>query len=175
MTKSTFKVLWLGGGGLLATWFAVTPSDTPGKARITVAEHPAAIHEVTADNLLAQEARLREHAGGVPLDSSTRNPFLFGSKKAADASQPSGATPAAVAPAAPPPVQPSLNLAGMAERQTPQGVKRTAIISGDGQLYLVTEGEMVAGRYRVITVDSDAVTLRDEGGTELRLVLRTSQ
>ena len=57
----------------------------------------------------------------------------------------------------------------MAERQTPQGVKRTAIISGDGQLYLVTEGEMVAGRYRVVTVDSDAVTLRDDAGTELRL------
>ena len=111
----------------------------------------------------------------VPLDSSTRNPFLFGSKRGSGPPQPSGATPAAVAPAAAPPVQPSLNLAGMAERQTPQGVRRTAIISGDGQLYLVTEGEMVAGRYRVITVDSDAVTLRDEGGTELRLVLRTSQ
>src|SRR5437870_5743264 len=145
MTKSTFKVLWLGGGGLLATWFAVTPSDTPGKAKITVAERPAAIHEVTADNLIAQEARLREHAGSVPLGSSTRNPFRFGSKKAADAMQPSAAAPAATTPVVPAPVQPSLNLAGIAERQTPQGVRRMAIISGDGQLYLVTEGEMVAG------------------------------
>ena len=169
MTKSTFKVLWLGGGGLLATWFAVTPSDTPGKAKITVAERPAAIHEVTADNLIAQEVRLREHGGSVPLGSSTRNPFRFGSKQAIDAPQPSAATPAAVAQAAPPPVQPSLSLSGIAERKTPQGAKRTAIISGDGQLYLVTEGEMVAGRYRVITVDSDAVTLRDDAGTELRL------
>ena len=175
MTKSTLKALWLGGGGLLATWFAVTPSDTPGKAKITVVE-PAAIHEVTADNLIAQEARLREHAGGVPLADSTRNPFRFGSQKAADVSPSSGAPPMAAAPASPPPpVQPSLRLFGMAESKTPQGTKRIASISGDGQLYLVTEGEMVAGRYRVITVDSDAVTLRDDAGTELRLAFPRSQ
>src|SRR6202035_1672663 len=68
MTKSTLKALWLGAGGLLAMWLAVTPSGTtPGKSRIAAADRPVAIHESTADNLAAQEARLRNHAGGVPL------------------------------------------------------------------------------------------------------------
>ena len=69
------------------------------------------------------------------------------------------------------PVQSPLTLSGIAGRNTPEGIQRTAIISGDGQLYLVTEGELVAGRLRVMTVDSDAVTLKDENGIETRLVL----
>jgi hypothetical protein len=174
MTKSTLKALWIGGGGLLATWLAVTPSDTtPGKATIAVAERPVAIHESTADTLAAQEGRLRDRVGGVALGSSTRNPFRFGSKKPAGAMPQIGSPAAAVVPPVPPaPAQPSLSLAGIAERKTPDGNKRTAIISGGGQLYLVTEGEMVAGRYLVVTVDSDAVTLRDDNGTSIRLSLK---
>ena len=173
MTKSTLKALWLGGGGVLATWLAVTPSDTTlGKSSVTVAERPAAIHESTADNLVRQEARLRDHAGSVPLGASTRNPFRFGARKPASAPPPSGSSATPAVPSAPDlPARPSLSLSGIAERKTPQGNTRTAIISGDGQLYLVTEGDTVAGAYRVVTVDSDAVTLRDERGSDIRLVL----
>lgn len=174
MTKSTLKALWLGGGGLLAAWLAVTPSDmTPGTSRIAVAERPVVIHESTADNLVAQEARLRNRAGSVPQGSSTRNPFRFGSRKPPSGLPDPGSAAAPVVPAAPAaPAQPSLSLSGIAERKTPQGNKRTAIISGDGQLYLVTEGEIVAGRYRVVIVDSDAVTLRDDNGADTRLSLK---
>jgi hypothetical protein len=174
MTKSTLKALWLGAGGLLAMWLAVTPSGTsPGKSRSAVAEHPMAIHESTADNLAAQEARLRKHAGSVPLSSSTRNPFRFGSRKPDGITPQRGSAVAPVVPDAPPaPAEPSLILSGIAESRIPQGTKRTAIVSGGGQLYLVTEGEMVAGRYRVVTVDSDAVTLRDGNGTDIRLILK---
>jgi hypothetical protein len=174
MTKSTLKALWLGAGGLLAMWLAVTPSGTtPGKSRIAAADRPVAIHESTADNLAAQEARLRNHAGGVPLSSSTRNPFRFGSRKPDAATPQRGSAGAPVVSDAPPgPAQPSLILSGIAESRIPQGARRTAIISGGGQLYLVTEGDMVAGRYRVVTVDSDAVTLRDENGTDIRLSLK---
>jgi hypothetical protein len=170
MTKSTLKALWLGGGGLLATWLAVTPTDTaPGKSRVAVAERPVVIHESTADNLVAQVARLRDQAGNVQLASSTRNPFRFGSSKPAGTMPQPGSAAPVVSAAPPAPAQPSLSLSGIAERKTPQGNERTAIISGAGQLYLVKEGEMVAGRYRVVSVDSDAVTLRDDNGTEIRL------
>jgi hypothetical protein len=77
-----------------------------------------------------------------------------------------------VSDAPPGPAQPSLILSGIAESRIPRGTRRTAIISGGGQLYLVTEGDMVAGRYRVVTVDSDAVTLRDDNGTDIRLSLK---
>ena len=81
--------------------------------------------------------------------------------------------PAAIAPAAPvAPPAPSYTLSGIAERNTPEGRKRTAVISGAGQLYLVGEGEMVDGRYLVVRVDPEAVLLRDQTGTELSLVLR---
>jgi hypothetical protein len=69
------------------------------------------------------------------------------------------------------PAPPTFTLSGIAERNTPEGRKRTAIISGDGQLYLVGEGERVAGRYTVVTIDADAVLMRDQVGSELRLVL----
>jgi hypothetical protein len=173
MTKPTLKALFV-AGGLLGTWLAVTPSDTtPGRSRIGVAERPAAIRESTADNLVSQEARLRDHAGTAPLGSSKRNPFRFGSRKPDGvAPQRGSAAPPVIAAAPPAPPQPDLNFLGVAESKTPQGTRRTAIISGGGQLYLVTEGEPVAGRYRVVTVDSDAVTLRDDSGTEIRLNLK---
>lgn len=170
MTKSTLKTLWLTGGGLVATWFAGELATTPRNTSQTAPpERPAAIHETMADELTAQEARLRRQPA-VQLKPSSRNPFRFAAKQSEPTTMPPQRS-AAAAPVAPAPVQPSLSLSGIAERKTPQGTVRTAIISGDGQLYLVAEGEMVAGRYRVIAVDSDAVTLRDESGGEIRLVL----
>ena len=50
-----------------------------------------------------------------------------------------------------------LKLSGIAQKAG----KRTAIISGDGQVYLVGEGDSVAGRYTVVTIDPEAVLLRD--------------
>jgi hypothetical protein len=174
MTKSTLKALWIGGGGLLAAWFAVTPSDTThGKTTTAVAERPVAIRESTADTLAAEEGRLRDHAGSVAPGSSMRNPFRFGSGKPAGAVPQTGSPAAPVAAPEPPaPAQPSLSLSGIAESKTPQGTRRTAIISGGGQLYLVTEGQTVAGRYLVVTVDSDAVTLREDNGASTRLSLK---
>jgi hypothetical protein len=46
------------------------------------------------------------------------------------------------------------------------------VISGEGQLYLVTEGQVVGGRYTVVRIDAEAVLLRDQTGTELTLALR---
>ena len=60
-----------------------------------------------------------------------------------------------------------LKLSGMAQ----QGGKRTAIIVGQGQIYLVGEGESLAGRYTVVAVDAEAIVLRDADGTEQRLLL----
>jgi hypothetical protein len=50
-------------------------------------------------------------------------------------------------------------------------LRRTAVISGDGQMYFVSEGDSVAGRYTVSRIDPEAVVLRDADGAELRLVL----
>jgi hypothetical protein len=171
MTKSALTTIWFTGGGLLATWLAMAPNQRAARTLDKpVIDRSAAAREVTADDLNAQGARLRQHLNVEGLRQSTRNPFTFGSKPAVSAPTPARGPAATDAPA--PPVAPSLALSGIAERNTPQGTVRTAIISSEGQLYLVTEGEPVGARYHVGKVDSDGVVLRDERGTETRLTLR---
>ena len=120
---------------------------------------------------MLQETALRDRAVNAPLRPSTRNPFRFAKRISPEAPRPSALVPSAVPSTPAPPPPPSLSLSGIADRKTPEGRKRTAIISGEGQVYLAAEGDSVAGRYHVVTVDSDAVTLRDDDGTETRLIL----
>ena len=122
---------------------------------------------MSVDDLIAQASKLGGHLDRLPLRSSTRNPFRF--VEAPRVSRLSAAN-AAPVPLAVPPPPPPLVLSGIAERKTPQGQTRTAILAGDMQVYLVAEGDSVAGRYRVVKIDSDAVVLRDEAGVETRLV-----
>jgi hypothetical protein len=177
ITKSTLKAV-IAGGGVLATWFAVGPNHgAPGPVAPPV-ERAAEAHETAANELSVLSKKLRERDSGGVLRASTRNPFRFGAGKirtpaASRAGGSATSLPEPVAPSAPmTPPGPSYTLSGIAERNTPEGRKRTAVISGAGQLYLVGEGEMVAGRYLVVRVDPEGVVLRDQTGTELSLVLR---
>jgi hypothetical protein len=52
-------------------------------------------------------------------------------------------------------------LIGVAEDTTTDGLVRTAIISGPGQLYVVKEGDRVTSRYRVARISPDVVELDD--------------
>jgi hypothetical protein len=72
------------------------------------------------------------------------------------------------------PPQPSLKLAGIAEDIDADGTpQRTAIISGEGQLYMAKEGESVTVRYRVTKISADVVELMDLATqTPRRLALR---
>jgi hypothetical protein len=73
-----------------------------------------------------------------------------------------------------PPAEPAIELVGVAEDRTKDGIVRTAIVSSlSGDLYLVKEGETIVDRYKVKAVGPDAVDLSDllSGGTR-RLTLR---
>jgi hypothetical protein len=172
MTKTTLKALWLGGGGLLATWLAVAPNQHVRPSAPTSIQRSAAVNEPSADDLLTQAARLRERIKAVTPRASTRNPFRFnGSKVAASRVPPTPPPPVELAPvdvALPP----SLTLNGVTGKQTSEGVRRTAVISGGGQMYFVSEGDSVAGRYTVVKIDPEAVVLRDPNGAEVRLSLQ---
>jgi len=67
------------------------------------------------------------------------------------------------------PTPPSLTLKLSGVAQT--AGKRTAIIAGESQIYLVAEGDLVAGRYTVVKIDPEAVLLRDVDGVDQRLIL----
>jgi hypothetical protein len=101
---------------------------------------------------------------------------LFSFRSARGRAEPtpvSVAAPARVeAPPLPKPL-PSLKLAGVAEDPGDDGPARTAIISGEGQLFTVKEGENVTTRYRVVKISADVVELLDlTDHTVRRLALR---
>jgi hypothetical protein len=76
------------------------------------------------------------------------------------------------APALPP--EPPLQLAGVAEQETDGVTVRTAMITADSdELFMLTVGASLGGRYKVTAISSDAVELSDlvTGGTR-RLALR---
>jgi hypothetical protein len=68
---------------------------------------------------------------------------------------------------------PALKLSGIAEDATANGVVRTAIISGFGQLFVAKEGEQVTARYRIVRISADVVELIDiQDAITFRLALR---
>jgi hypothetical protein len=167
MTRTTLKALWFGGGGILATWLAVSPNGgAPPTPPATEVRRPA--DSAKLEDLSAQAKRLRDRAAATKLRESTRNPFRFHSPKPIPHSPPVRTVQASPEPASPAtPTPPALTLSGIAQKAG----KRTAIITGAGQLYLAGDGDAVAGRYVVVKVDPEAVLLRDDAGTEHRLAL----
>src|SRR5438132_103762 len=98
MTKTTLNAL-LAGGGLVATWLAVTPAPAPPASNLAATPRASAAREVTVDDLNLQEARLREHLGAVPLRPTGRNPFRFGKGTTPEATHQTVLTPAPLPPA----------------------------------------------------------------------------
>jgi hypothetical protein len=170
MTRTAFKALWFGGGGVLATWLAVSPTPaTPAAAPTNGVQSAASSREPTAEGLDAQAERLRERVKAVEFRPSTRNPFRFSSPRPSvprSASLNPDVRAIALDSAVPSvPRAPRLTLSGVA---TTAG-KRRAVITSEGQIYLVGKGDSFAGRYTVIEVESDAVLIRDGADTEQRL------
>ena len=172
MTRTTLKALWFGGGSILATWLAVSPEPAvPSASQTSAVQQPASASQPGAEQLSAQAVRLRERSASVTLRPSTRNPFQYSSKKLAEdpgAAQDNDVQAAAIDAATPAaPSRPALTLSGVARTAG----KRTAIITIDGQIYLVSDGATFAGGYTVVKVDPETVLIRDASGAEQRLVL----
>lgn len=165
-----------GAGLLLLAWLA----SAAGLARQTsepehVSEPGGTGTPPLAAEVEAQTLRLKTRLAAAPAPQEPlRNPFTFAPR--ASTGRRSAPTREAVVEPAPigPPAEPAIELIGVAENETPDGVRRTAIISAlGGELFLVKEGETVAARYRVGAVSGDAVELQDLLlGTVRRLALR---
>jgi hypothetical protein len=155
-----------GLGTLVAAYLAAansSPLQNTDAARERSARATATSGTQTiVSEVQAQAARLRTRMQQAPVpDRNPRNPFAFAEvapkPRAAEVVHATVADSPAVAPAPPP-----LTLMGMAEDETPQGVRRTAVISGAADaVYMVTEGETLIGRYRVAKIGADAIELDD--------------
>jgi hypothetical protein len=137
-----------------AAWFsaAMTPGRPPAASHEI---QPAAI-DASGAALASEIARLRERLrpDATPR-AGNRNPFVFRSR---EYTRPA---PRMNVPAEPPkpdvptePTRSTLSLAGIAEDPDPagNGVARTAIIAGNGQVFLAKEGDTVTDRDVTLTV-----------------------
>ena len=159
------------GGGLAAWLVGATTSNHPVAHAPIVDRAPI---ERRGAELETEMSRFREHMrpSAMPRQPA-RNLFKF------RASQPHAAPAVAAAPApAPenvpaPPLLPPMRLVGVAEDPGADGPLRSAFISGDGQLFIAKEGDIVMLRYKVTKISADVVELTDTAdGTVRRLALR---
>jgi hypothetical protein len=145
-------------GGALAVWLAAAATSGIRENRAPSSSSVTPI-ELRGAELASEIARLHERLRptAAPQQHPARNLFQFRSSKPRSAPAQAPALTETASALVPPP----LKLSGIAEDPGPDGPLRTAIISGQGQLFLVKEGEMVTSRYRVAKISADVVELVD--------------
>lgn len=172
---------WIIGAAVCGAWLASAAGVTR-QARVTPTTPPPAdvvqLDALAAD-VQAQASRLRARLAQAPAPNSRpRNPFRFA--PAPSQRQVRVATTRSVAPEATvfeiagPPAEPPLDLVGVAETSTADGLVRTAMMTGDhGELIMAIAGQRILGRYDVVAIDAEGVELKDaQTGAVRRLVLR---
>ena len=166
MTRGRIAALLL-GTAVCTAWLASAAGVTrqARAARATPREPDASQFDALASDVQTQAGRLRARLAQAPTPrDTTRNPFRFADRQPrAPQRAPRDLTPAA-APIAIEPVvrEPSLQLIGVAETKTKDGVVRTAMITGGyNELMMVTPGQRILGRYEVVVISQDAVELKD--------------
>jgi len=161
-------------GGALLAWLAGAATSNREIEQAPLVRPPAI--DTRGAELATEIARLHERLRPTAVPNQPgRNVFSFRSARLRTAPPPIVLPqPALVeAPALLTPAQPALKLAGVAEDPGADGPVRTAIITGDGQLFTVKEGETVTRRYRVVRISADVVELLDlDDNSVRRLALR---
>jgi hypothetical protein len=161
-------------GAALVAWLAgaATSNHTILPAAVV---HQTAIEKRGAE-LAVEIERLHERlAPSVAPSAPGRNLFVFHAAAPRQASPPVAPAPRpAITDLAPPPVAlPPLKLSGIAEDPGDDGPIRVAFIAGEGQLFMVKEGETVTPRYRVAKISAEVVELTDVIDNSIRrLALR---
>jgi hypothetical protein len=166
-----------GGALLLLAWLSSASglmrqtSDAPEPARPVETAGAATL----AADVQAQAERLKTRLAAAPAPQEPfRNPFVFAPREQTPRRE--RPAPAEIPPpaafAAPP--EPAIELIGVATSESPKGPVRTAILSAlSGELFLVKEGDVIAGRFRIAAVGADVVELTDVvSGVSRRLALK---
>ena len=173
----------VGAAGIAAGWLmgssvSQSPSSAPS-ATTEARRGPRALGSTAPREPLAPYTeQLRLKLQEQPRSpSSGRNPFVFGSRRAAPAmtvrSPRAEAPEVPAAPEPPPqPPKPRFQLTGMASNQKDGVTTWTAIILDGNGLLFVTAGDKLSGGYLVTKIQEGAVTIMDPSGVEQVLKLR---
>ena len=160
-------------GAALVAWLAGAATSNHVIPAAPVVLH-SSIDQRGAD-LAGEIERLHERLAPVATPRTPgRNLFAFRTLAARPAAPIAPAPRPAITEVAPAPVALlPLKLSGIAEDAGADGPVRIAFISGDGQLFMVKEGETVTPRYRVTRISADVVELIDVIDSSIRrLALR---
>jgi len=155
-------------GAILVACLAA--ANMPSQDAAVETAHASRVRAVQPDAIAAdvqsQATRLHQRMSEAPAPSaSVRNPFAFGAApRTPHAAPPTDIVRATVAPDPAPAVEPApaLLLMGIAEETMAAGPTRTSIIGEGDTIFMVVEGESVAGRYKVNKIGADAVELEDQ-------------
>lgn len=160
------RIVWFGVSTLaIASWFA--SASTTGVRPPVIPPAPPRISalDLSVASLQSEVGRLHERLGPTAAPTRSRDLFRFGGRAPKRVTGPGRvrAVPQAVPEAAVPvvPPAPPLSLIGIAEDAVADGVVRTAIVSGLGDVFLVKTGESIRDRYRIGSVSADAVQIID--------------
>ena len=159
-------------GGALLAWLAGAATSNREIAPAPISR--SAPIEARGAELAVEVARLHERLRPTATPRQPgRNLFTFHAAVVRSAPAPVAAPRPALVEAPAALAMPALKLAGIAEDIGPDGPVRTAIISGEGQLFMVKQGENVTPRYTVARISEDVVELTDVNNNTLRrLALR---
>jgi hypothetical protein len=160
--------------GALIAWLAGAMTSNHTIPSVT-ATAPSSIEKRGAELAIEIERLHQRLAPGVTPRSPSRNLFSFHAAAARPVSPPAAAAPRpALTAFAPAPIGlPPLKLSGVAEDPGDDGPVRIAFIAGEGQLFMVKEGETVTPRYKVAKISADVVELTDVVDNSIRrLALR---
>ncbi|MEO6237802.1 MAG: hypothetical protein ABIQ52_12450 [Vicinamibacterales bacterium] len=162
------SAVYVVGGALLFAYLAAANMPSPGSP---APHRPPEAVATTGSNSLAGEVRahaskLASRLAEAPApDEHSRNPFSFAARPRLSRDANRGTLVVAAVAAEPAPAVipvPALTLMGVAEETVAGGVRRTAVIGGEGDtIYLVIEGQRVGDRYKVTKIGADAVELED--------------
>lgn len=160
------RIVWFGVSTLaIASWLASAATSGVRPAVVPLPPIRPSVLDLSMTSLQAEVGRLHERLGPTATPTRSRDLFKFQARPSKRRSPLGQGTPAPqAAPAADvvvAPPRPPLTLIGVAEDLTPDGVVRTAIVSGFGDVFLVKMGESISGRYQVGQVSGEAVVLTD--------------
>src|SRR6185295_16786616 len=141
------------GGAAIGAWLAGAATSNHGIPPASFMPKPPI--DLRGEELANEIARLQERLRPTSQPRQPgRNLFAFRAR-AAQARPAAVVEPPVMAPALPAAsALPSFKLAGIAEDETADGPVRTAITSGEGQLFLVKQGDEVTPRYRVAKISA---------------------
>ncbi len=160
-------------GGALIAWLAGAATSNHAIPPVAVVQQTSI--EKRGAELAGEIERLHERLAPVATPRTPgRNLFAFRAMAARPAAPIAPASRPALTEVAPAPIAlPPLKLSGIAEDAGADGPVRIAFISGEGQLFMVKEGETVTPRYRVAKISADVVELVDVVDNSIRrLALR---